>query len=73
MMQRFGFEHGGLTLSYLDTGGDRPLIIALHAMWMEARSFEDFAASMHFSLLPDIQIACAHWWSKRARRNSTSR
>ena len=46
MMQRFGFEHDGLTLSYLDVGGDRPLIIALHAMWMEARSFEDFATSM---------------------------
>ena len=46
MMQRFGFEHDGLTLSYLDTGSDRPLIIALHAMWMEARSFEDFASSM---------------------------
>jgi esterase len=46
MMQRFGFEHDGLTLSYLDVGGDRPLVIALHAMWMEARSFEDFATSM---------------------------
>lgn len=46
MMQRFGFEHDGLTLSYLDTGGDRPLIVALHAMWMEARSFEDFATAM---------------------------
>ena len=46
MMQRFSFEHDGLTLSYLDVGGDRPLIIALHAMWMEARSFEDFATSM---------------------------
>ena len=43
MMQRFGFEHDGLPLSYLDTGGDRPLIIALHAMWIEARSFEEFA------------------------------
>jgi hypothetical protein len=43
MMQRFSFEHDGMTLSYLDVGGDRPLIIALHAMWMEARSFEDFA------------------------------
>lgn len=46
MMQRKGFEHDGVTLSYLDTGGDRPLIIALHAMWMEARSFEEFAAAM---------------------------
>jgi len=46
MMQRFSFEHEGMTLSYLDAGGDRPLIIALHAIWMEARSFEDFATSM---------------------------
>jgi esterase len=46
MMRRSGFDHDGLTLSYLDSGGDRPLIIALHAMWMEARSFEEFAASM---------------------------
>ena len=46
MMQRSAFEHDGVTLSYLDTGGDKPLIIALHAMWMEARSFEDFAAAM---------------------------
>jgi esterase len=46
MMQRSSFEHDGLTLSYLDTGGDRPLIIALHAMWMEARSFEAFAIAM---------------------------
>ena len=46
MMRRSSFQHDGLTLSYLDTGGDRPLIIALHAMWMEARSFEDFATSM---------------------------
>ena len=29
MMQRFGFEHDGLTLSYLDTGGNRPLILAI--------------------------------------------
>jgi pimeloyl-ACP methyl ester carboxylesterase len=41
-----GFSHEGMTLSYLDTGGDRPLIIALHAMWMEARSFEAFALAM---------------------------
>jgi esterase len=46
MMQRFGFEREGMTLSYLDSGGDRPLIVCLHAMWMEARSFEEFAAAM---------------------------
>jgi esterase len=46
MMRRSSFEHDGLTLSYLDSGGDRPLIVALHALWMEARSFEQFATSM---------------------------
>jgi esterase len=46
MMKRACFEHEGLTLSYLDSGGDRPLIIALHAMWMEARTFEGFARVM---------------------------
>jgi pimeloyl-ACP methyl ester carboxylesterase len=35
-----------MTLSYLDNGGNRPLIVCLHAMWMEARSFEEFAAAM---------------------------
>jgi len=45
-MQRTCFNRDGLTLSYLDTGGDRPLIVALHALWMEARTFEPFAAAM---------------------------
>ncbi len=46
MMRRACFEHDGLTLSYLDGGGDGPLIVALHATWMEARSFEGFAKAM---------------------------
>ena len=46
MMKRSCFEHHGLTLSYLDSGGDGPLIVALHAMWMEARTFEGFALAM---------------------------
>jgi pimeloyl-ACP methyl ester carboxylesterase len=46
MMNRSCFEHHGLTLSYLDSGGDGPLIVALHAMWMEARTFEGFARAM---------------------------
>jgi esterase len=45
-MNRSCFEHQGLTLSYLDSGGDGPLIVALHAMWMEARTFEGFARAM---------------------------
>ena len=43
-MKRAAFQHDGLTLSYLDSGG--PLIVALHAMWMEARTFEGFAQAM---------------------------
>jgi esterase len=46
MMQRSSFSRDGLTLSYLDSGGDRPPIVALHALWMEARTFEPFAAAM---------------------------
>jgi hypothetical protein len=36
------FRHHGLTFSYLDSGGTGDLIVALHAMWMEARTFEPF-------------------------------
>ena len=46
MMKRAAFKHDGLTLSYLDSGGDGPLIVTLHAMWMAARSFEPFALAM---------------------------
>ena len=44
-MRRAAFRHDGLTLSYLDSESEGPLIVALHAMWMEARSFEGFAQS----------------------------
>ncbi|HEY5372602.1 MAG TPA: alpha/beta hydrolase [Polyangiaceae bacterium] len=46
MMKRACFGHRGLTLSYLDSGGNGALIVALHAMWMEARTFEGFARVM---------------------------
>lgn len=46
MMRRAAFERESLTLSYLDSGGEGPLAVALHAMWMEARTFEDFAKAM---------------------------
>jgi pimeloyl-ACP methyl ester carboxylesterase len=45
-MRRTCFDNGGVTLSYLDSDREGPLIVALHAMWMEARTFEDFAAAM---------------------------
>jgi pimeloyl-ACP methyl ester carboxylesterase len=35
-----------LTFSYLDSGGTGDLIVALHAMWMEARTFELFGRAM---------------------------
>lgn len=45
-MNRFSFRSAGLTLSYLDSGGNVPAIIALHAHWMEGMSFCSFAEAM---------------------------
>src|SRR3954451_1154400 len=42
-MNRASFQHDGLTLSYLDSGGDFPVIIALHAHWMEGITFSRLA------------------------------
>jgi esterase len=52
MMHRTCFVHDGLTLSYLDSGGTGPLVIALHAMWMEARTFEGLADALR----PDWRV-----------------
>lgn len=46
MMQRDYFHHGDLRLSYLDSGGKGPLLIALHAHWMEAETFRRLAAHL---------------------------
>lgn len=51
-MQRQFFQHNELNLSYLDSGGDAPLIIALHAHWMEASTF----ASLESALTPQWRI-----------------
>jgi esterase len=45
-MERFSFRRNGLTLSYLDAGGEAPVIIALHAHWMEGLTFSSFAEAM---------------------------
>ena len=37
--------HGGLTLSYPDSGGAKPLV-ALHAHWTEAATFTSFADAL---------------------------
>jgi esterase len=38
-MKRSEFEHDGLRLSYLDPRGDGKVMIALHAHWMEGRTY----------------------------------
>lgn len=45
-MQRLSFDHANLTFSYLDAGGAGRPLLALHAHWMEARTFAALAAAL---------------------------
>lgn len=45
-MQRHSFPRDGLTLSYLDAGGDAPVLIALPSHWMEAVTYAPLAAAL---------------------------
>lgn len=45
-MERKVFKHAGLSLSYLDPGGSGELIVALHALWMEAGTFAPLAQAL---------------------------
>ena len=45
-MKRNSFQHNGLKLSYLDTGGDGQPLIALHAHWMEAGTYTQLASAL---------------------------
>lgn len=45
-MKRHQFHHNDLTLSYLDTGGGNPILIALHAHWMEASTYNNLAKEL---------------------------
>ena len=45
-MMRRSFAHDGLTLSYLDKGGDGIPIVALHAYWMEAGTYAELAEAL---------------------------
>src|SRR5450432_3987568 len=45
-MQRHNFQHHGLNLSYLDTGGGDGTLIALHSHWMEGQTFAPLAAAL---------------------------
>lgn len=52
-MQKHTFQHNQLTFSYLDSGGDGPMLIALHAHWMEGITF----ASLATALAPEWRVA----------------
>ena len=45
-MKRDRFQRDGLTLSYLDAGGDGQALIALHAHWMEAVTYTQLGAAL---------------------------
>lgn len=45
-MTRNQFHHDDLTLSYLDTGGEGQILIALHAQWMEAATYTRLADAL---------------------------
>jgi esterase len=45
-MERCFFQHAGLKLSYLDSGGPLPVVVALHAHWMEAATFVSLAEAV---------------------------
>ena len=45
-MQRHNFQHDGLNLSYLDTGGVDETLVALHSHWMEGQTFDSLAAAL---------------------------
>ena len=46
-MKRYAFQHNGLTLSYLDSGGEGQVLIALHAHWMEGKTFLPLANALY--------------------------
>ena len=45
-MNRFILEHDGLSLSYLDSGGSGPVLIALHAHMMTGSTFSGLAEAL---------------------------
>ena len=46
-MRRHTYQHNGMIFSYLDDDGPGQPLIALHAHWMEATTFEPLAAALH--------------------------
>lgn len=48
-MHRRSFRVNELTLSYLDSEVDKPVLVALHAHWMEASTYRHFASTLESS------------------------
>ena len=71
-MQRREFRQNELRLSYLDAGGPARVMIALHAHWMEASTFEPLAAALQ----PDWRVVAldqrGHGYSDHAATYSRS-
>jgi len=45
-MHRHEFKHDGMTLSYLDAGGNGRALVSLHAHWMEGQTFAPLAEAL---------------------------
>jgi esterase len=45
-VNRFTYQNEGRVLSYLDSGGELPVVIALHAHWMEGTTFIPLAEKL---------------------------
>ena len=45
-MQRLSFHNNDIKLSYLDSGGDGQVLIALHAHWMQCQEFTQLASEL---------------------------
>ena len=66
-MKRHQFQSGELTLSYLDTECEGNILIALHALWMNAATYSSLAAA----LAPDWRVIAldqrGHGYSDHAK------
>lgn len=66
-VQRSEFQREGLSLSYLDAGGDGSPLIAMHAHWMEGSTFTPFAVALQPRwrvIAPDLR---GHGYSDHAK------
>lgn len=65
-MQRKSFRHNNLTFSWLDSGTTGPILVALHAHWMEAATFQRLASELDPSWRVVALDQRGHGYSSRA-------